>query len=964
MTNDPIKVLNEHGLAAVYSSATNDGEYKSPCPHCRSHLGDGGSDRLCVWPAQGNAWCRQCGWRGPLAELLRLLTPMSREKAESLVGRTRVFRDAYYERTRRVDRERWRQRAEELAERCAGLLFREEGEEYLEYLMERGLDEGTIRAAGLGAMPERRYYKPGDFGVHPYTENDGQPPTVCAPAGIVIPHRDASGACCKLLFRCDDESHGKYRVLLGSEAASLVLPPDGRMDAAVVVESALDAHLCRQEVPEGFAFIGLGSAAYRLDERAEALVRKARIALIATDSDDAGAQAFRRMRRFYPNAHRLIVPRELGKDAGEAFLNGMPIADWCEAGLELARARNGRASPASARKQSNEPPNRQRGKKSAAKAQKEHVHVNYELVTGKKRAKALVKQLTAGDDTHIAIDIETAPLPEYADDPGAALDPWRSRPRLVQATTGGKVYVFDLYKVPLESLAPLFADGWVAHNGLFDYKHLLQAELTPEPHPPYCTMLCDNAVSNRLRSLADLAAERLGIHVDKSMQRSDWSAETLDEGQLQYAANDAEVTLRLWEELRRDISRRNRDELCKLMHDAQQSVALMELNGIGLDLDRHSEAMRGWRRKRKKALAELRALAGDEVNPRSAQQMASLLETSATKAQLGTWPRTKGGQLSTTADDLAAFADIPVVAVLLAYRRWNDLLTRFGSALAGQVNPVTGRLHSHFHIARAKTGRMSASGPNVQGLPRDAEFRRLFVPQEGYVFVRADYNQMQLRIAALLSGDARLLAAYEQGKDVHRLTAASVLGKRPSEVTGEERTMAKAIGFGLLFGMGAAGLMRYARASYGVVLSKGQAERLRERFFATYPGVREWQLAQVDEAERTECSVTPMGRVRDFAGERKHEFFTAAMNTPIQGAEGEVMLAALALLPKAFDPLDALVVNCVHDEILVECPEANVPAVAAALRDCMERGMRRVFPKATLKNLVEVGHGPTWGDAK
>jgi DNA polymerase-1 len=232
------------------------------------------------------------------------------------------------------------------------------------------------------------------------------------------------------------------------------------------------------------------------------------------------------------------------------------------------------------------------------------------------------------------------------------------------------------------------------------------------------------------------------------------------------------------------------------------------------------------------------------------------------------------------------------------------------------------------------------------------------------VLVRADYNQMQLRVAAILSGDARLLDAYERGLDVHRLTAASVLAKRPGDVTPEERSLAKAIAFGILFGIGPKALRGYALNKYGVRISVGEAAQVRNRFFETYPDVRRWQLAQAEEAQRTCCSVTPMGRVRNFAREDKDDFHTAAMNTPIQGGEGEVILAALALLPEALDPLDGLLVNCVHDEVLVECPESTATGVEAVLVDCMKRGMQHVFPAASLKGLVEVGHGPTWADAK
>ena len=252
----------------------------------------------------------------------------------------------------------------------------------------------------------------------------------------------------------------------------------------------------------------------------------------------------------------------------------------------------------------------------------------------------------------------------------------------------------------------------------------------------------------------------------------------------------------------------------------------------------------------------------------------------------------------------------------------------------------------------------------MQGLPKEPEFRALFVPEPGNVFVRADYNQMQLRIAGLLSGDAKLLSAFESEHDVHRLTAARVLGKKVEELEEGDRDKAKAIGFGILFGMGAKGLKTYARSNYGVSMSEEEAGRIRERFLEAYPDLRRWQQEQVRTVQRTGCSTTPMGRVRNFTREEKEQTYTVAMNTPVQAGEAEVMLAALGRLPKPLEPLDAHLVNCVHDEILCECPADNATEVASVLRECMEAAMRDVFPTASLTKLVDVGIGPNWADAK
>lgn len=968
-----IEEMRAAGLTAKFTSRTKGGEYHAPCPFCRRATGNGGEDRLCIWPADGRAWCRQCKRSvtlvALLAEILGIPAAQAHARLPLHTGQTAAHREVV------EDRAKWRAKAGEVIAMGVRHLEAEVCVAQMDYLRARGLRPETIARARLGSNPQDRFYLGGDFGLaqeaHPDT---GKPRKVCVPAGILIPYFDADGACAKLQSRCEDDKYGRYRVLPGSEPASLVLLPEGPVRVVVGLESALDALLCHQEVPKDYAFVALGSTAYQPDAVADALFRGAPRLLIATDSDEAGAVAQRRLIARYPGSSRLIVPPECGKDIGEAFVRGLDIREWCALGIELAEEQQRTGTTArkpaprvTLKRASAPPPAKPTPPTATASGGLVDVHapgvsldMPFVVVRSVKQAKSAVKVLRTAKV--VAIDIETAPLPEHAGEADAALDPWRSRPRLLQALGDGEVQLFDLDSVPLEELAPLFAGPWVAHNAVFELKHLLQAGLSPRT--PYCTMLMGNAIYNEHFSLAELCAAQLSIQLDKTEQTSDWDRAELTPSQLQYAARDVVAVSLLHLRLKKEVESRDRSGICQLMHESQRAVAVLELNGLGFDAQAHGKLLRVWTRQRKSALAALTALLPPERNPNSPQQMAETFEALATSTQLKSWPRTKSGQLSTKADDLAAFMEIPTVAAYLEYVKWNGLLKNFGLKLVEQANPVTQRLHPHFLIAGANTGRMSASGPNVQGLPRDAEFRALFVPQPGHALVRADYNQMQLRIAAILSGDPRLLAAYEQGLDVHRITAARVLGKKPEDVTNEERNLAKAIGFGILFGMGPERLRCYAASDYGVVISLSEARRIRDRFFDNYPEVQRWQRAQVAEAERTGCSVTPMGRVRNFTREEKDNFHTAALNTPVQGAEGEVMLAALALLPKALDPYDALLVNCVHDELLVECPQENVETVATVVRDCMEQGMLRVFPNATLTNLVEVGQGPSWGAAK
>jgi hypothetical protein len=424
----------------------------------------------------------------------------------------------------------------------------------------------TITAARIGGCWETRYYDRETFGLVPEIDRQtGKPRKVCVPEGILIPYLD-SGACVKLQSRCEDENFGRYRILPGSERASMVLLPEGDVHAAVVLESALDCILCHQEVPEDFAFVALGSTAYGPDAAARALFREAETLLIGTDSDDAGAEAYDDIRSEFAHATRLIVPRDLGKDIGEAYLNGVLIRDWCENGIELARTKAKERA-------------RQKPKSfavSAAPVSAAEIvippyrhEVEFTVITSDEDAARIVEAVRKVKI--VAIDIETTPLPIYKDDPKAALDPRRSRPRLLQASWSDLVYLFDLDHVRIKTLAPLFDRPWVAHNALFELSILLDAGL--EPHTPYCTMLMDNALVNRRASLEQLALEHLDYAMDKSQQTSDWSRKKLTQAQLKYAALDVETVRLLWHKLRKDVQRQGRKRLASLMQESVRNTS-------------------------------------------------------------------------------------------------------------------------------------------------------------------------------------------------------------------------------------------------------------------------------------------------------------------------------------------------------------------------------------------------------
>ncbi len=563
----------------------------------------------------------------------------------------------------------------------------------------------------------------------------------------------------------------------------------------------------------------------------------------------------------------------------------------------------------------------------------------------------------------LGVDIETEPLAEYANHHRAGLDPHMSRIRLFQAYGGGDTaHVFDLRSVPLGVLEPLWKLPLVAHNALFELEHLLHAGVRPERIG--CTMLQANALSGGLPSLADLARDRLGWAISKDLQLSDWGAAELRDEQLEYAALDAVVALRIAQAQQHDLEAEQKVLTYRLMRDAQHTVARTELAGFGFDAEHHDRVIEHWRHALTAAEQTLTEILGPSVSPDSGKQIADWLEQRLEPATLAHWPRTGTGRLRTNAMTLARYPDHPLVAPLLRHRDAATRLATFGPSFAEHVSPVTGRIHARFRLGAAASGRMACFDPNLQSIPRDPAFRALFAAPGGRVLVVADYAQIELRVAAIVAGDAAMLAAYREGQDLHRMTAAAITKLGPHHIDDEQRRLAKAVNFGLLYGQGPRGLAAYSKSSYGVEMTENEARRARDAFFISYHGLAVWQQETARHGESAGRVETPCGRVFDFRRTRHGFSYTEALNIPIQGGAAEVLMAALAHLDRELAPFDAEPVNIVHDELVVECAEDEDAQVRAALERTMTAGLLDVFPDAPTEGLVEASSGHTWADAK
>ncbi len=524
---------------------------------------------------------------------------------------------------------------------------------------------------------------------------------------------------------------------------------------------------------------------------------------------------------------------------------------------------------------------------------------------------------------YLGFDVETT-----------GLDPHADRLRLIQlALPAGPTYVVDCFAVDPRSLAPVFERAvLVGHNLKFDLRFLLAAGLpVPDGTRLFDTLLAaellDAGLPNPGHGLDDLARRFLGLELPKTLQRAAWSG-PLSLALLEYAARDAAIVLPLRERLQAELAAAHLERVASLEFRALPGVVWLEHSGAPFDPE-------AWRALADAALLEKLRLAdaltaqaeallgknglfGREVNWESAPQVLRLL-------------RAAGLDVPNTAEEaLLAHRDHPLVAKVLRFREAAKRCGTYGLNVLADVHPATGRIHAAWRQIGAASGRMACTRPNLQNVPRDPRYRACFKAPTGRVLVKADYSQIELRIAAEMAGDQRIRDAYRRGEDLHALTARLVLGKE--QVTKEDRQAAKALNFGLIYGMGASTLRQHAASGYGVHLTDAEAHRFREAFFRAYPGLRAWQRSQPEGEIETR---TPAGRRRLHVAR-----YTEKLNTPVQGAGADGLKAALALLWETRDRCpSARPVLAVHDELVLECDEHDAEPAREWLVACLRRGM-------------------------
>jgi DNA polymerase-1 len=558
----------------------------------------------------------------------------------------------------------------------------------------------------------------------------------------------------------------------------------------------------------------------------------------------------------------------------------------------------------------------------------------------------------------VAVDTETT-----------GWDPWDDELLLVQVAAGPDrpVLVLDAAHVDVRALGPLLADPTVLkvfHHASFDLRFLARAGLRVRRVAD--TMLAQQLLDGGEKTaqglgLAALSSFRLGMELDKSVRASFGAGGAMSQTQLRYAADDATATWGVFDQQWRELVGHGLTEVARVEFAALPVLADLQLRGVPFDAPRWAKVVG----ELEAALPELQeavqaALVTEEsprdlfgptpVNLDAHEQIREAL------ARLGI-------HLDSTREHvLRDHAHHPAVDALLRYRQVAKITSNWGGDWAERVrHPATGRIHPDWR-QMVGTGRIACSEPNLLQVPKEPRYRACFGGEPGRAMVVADYSQQELRILAAVSGDEALTAVFREGRDLHRTTAAMVFDVAEEHVTAEQRGAAKALNFGLMYGMGAPG---FARAT-GTGVEEARATMA--RYFATFPRVEAWLRDTEATAKRSGRVRTPLGRLRLLPSDAPSSL---ARNAPIQGAGADMTKIALAEvsarleehLPARDDaPVhpDGIVL-VVHDEIVVDVPAGVAEEARALVVEGMLVAAERIL--GDVPGAVDAVVQDRWGDS-
>lgn len=516
----------------------------------------------------------------------------------------------------------------------------------------------------------------------------------------------------------------------------------------------------------------------------------------------------------------------------------------------------------------------------------------------------------------------------------------------------------------------------VAHNAKYDYIIFKRHGLDVTPIT-FDTMIAEwlTDPSTKFKGLKDLSFHRLGIEqteisalIGKGKKQISFAEVSIAEA-APYGAADADVTLRLVAPLQAEIKEKGLEKILELEMPLITVLSDMEMAGIGVDVDFMHQMSQELNTRLNELEKEIFVIADEVFNINSTQQLSDVLFKGMGLPTEGL-KKTKSGYYSTAAnvlDGLKQHDDSGLINAILEYRELGKLKSTYVDALPEMVS-ADGRIHTSFNQTGAITGRLASSNPNLQNIPIRSDvgqqIRRGFVAKPGHKFFACDYSQVELRILAHVSQDAALLEAFREGQDVHATTAAAVYGIPLADVTYNQRRFAKAVNFGLIYGMGA---FRLARDSD---LTLAEAENYIKEYFERFPGIQNYLEETRQQAKDQGYVETLLGRRRYFpvfkgsmGGSNRQAWLRAereAVNHPIQGTAADIIkLAMLELHAALAADYKARILLQVHDELLLEVPDEELDAVRPLVIDIMSNAYKLDVP---LK--VEGSTGANWLELK
>ncbi len=530
-------------------------------------------------------------------------------------------------------------------------------------------------------------------------------------------------------------------------------------------------------------------------------------------------------------------------------------------------------------------------------------------------------------------------------------------------------------KAVFDALKPALSNpkiGKAGHNLKYDFLVLSRAGLHVSPLS-FDTMIAEWLINPASRNLGlkNLAWVRLGYemtHIEELIGKGR-NQKTMDLVPIAeaagYAAADAAICLRLIPQLQEDLAKQEAKDLFKEMEMPLVPVlAEMESAGIKLDQDFFEKFSTELETRLGEIQKQIQEAVGYEFNLNSTQQLSEALFDTLELEPPDRARKTSSGHYSTAASVLEAMQNQhPVVDWVLEYRELEKLRSTYVDALPQQINPETGRVHTSFNQTGTVTGRIASSDPNLQNIPTRTEIGRRvrngFIAQEGWQLLAVDYSQIELRIVAHMAQDKAMLAAFKAGQDIHATTAAAINGVDLKDVTPQMRRHAKAINFGLIYGMSPFGLTRTTD------LTLAEAENFVKAYFEQFPGVKAYLDGIRVQAANQGYVATLLGRRRYFpnlergASSRvRQREEREAINAPIQGTAADIIKIAMLQLPEALKKagLKARMLLQVHDELMLEVPQTELAETTALVQEVMESAYTLDIPIST-----EAKAGQSWG---